>query len=121
VSRDACGHRLCELIGGACSLAVGVSRGCGVGVPPRVEIDADVFEEIAGLIAVIDAAARPLSEAAREAAVRLAAIVRREAVDGRSVLAQARRGEPELVARLEALCARGQRGATTRLAPIKKR
>jgi hypothetical protein len=96
-----CGHTLCELIGGACSLVAGLSRGCQTGLRPRTAIAPEVFEEIRGLLATLDDDAT-----ARAAAVRLAAIVRREAREGRGVVAQAREDAPELVPRLAALCAR---------------
>ncbi|HUS66262.1 MAG TPA: hypothetical protein VMZ28_17030 [Kofleriaceae bacterium] len=98
-----CEHRLCELIGGACALTVGRSRGCGAR-PVGVEIEPEVFDEVRALLGVIDPGAA--GEPAREAAVRLAAIIRREALEDRSVLAQARTDEPELVPALERLCLR---------------
>jgi len=105
----ACGHRLCALIGGACSLTAGVSRGCGAGPRPDPTIAPEVFDEIGALLAVLAPVdAGPLSGAARDAAVRLAAIIRREAREGRSVLAQVRDGEPELQVAIEQLCARAR-------------
>jgi hypothetical protein len=103
-----CGHRLCVLIGGACSLTAGVSRGCGAGPRPDPTIASEVFEEIGALLAVLAAIdTGPLaSGTALDAAIRLAAIIRREARDGRSVLAQARDGEPELAVAIERLCTR---------------
>lgn len=68
------------------------------------EIAPDVFDEVRALLGVIDPAAP--GEPVREAAVRLAAIIRREALEDRSVLAQARTDEPELVPALERLCLR---------------
>src|SRR5512138_3926894 len=98
-----CGHPLCELIGGPCSLATGRSRGCTPGLAPRT-IDPDVFEEVRALLAAIDPDA--VDERGREAAVRLAAIIRREARDDRLLLVHARDDEPELVPALERLCLR---------------
>lgn len=94
-----CGHPLCALIGGACSITAGRSRGCTPGLAPRVIAPA-VFDEIRTLLAEIEA------QQSRAAAVRLAEIIRREARDDRSVLALARSDEPELVPALERLCLR---------------
>ncbi len=102
-----CGHLLCELAGGACSLTPGLSRGCRTGPRPRTAIEADVFEEVRALLGLLDPArlVAPLAPGpVRDAAVRLAAIIRREAREGRGVLAQAREDEPDLVPRLERLC-----------------
>ena len=103
-----CGHRLCALIGGACSLLAGVSHGSHAGPRARSAIAPDVFDEVRALLPAIDAAhAGALPDGPpREAAVRLAAIVRREAREGRGVLAQARLDEPDLVPALDALLAR---------------
>jgi hypothetical protein len=98
-----CGHLLCELIGGSCSLATGRSRGCR---PNQVSkhVAPDVVEEIRALLAAIDPDVR--DERIREAAVRLAQIVRREALDDRPLLAYARIEEPELAPALARLCRR---------------
>lgn len=64
----------------------------------------EVFDEVRGLLAVIEPAVR--DERVRAAAVRLAAILRREALDDRHLLAHARMDEPELVPALERLCVR---------------
>jgi hypothetical protein len=98
-----CGHLLCELIGGTCSVATGRSRGCRPGLVEKT-ISAEVFEEVRALLAVIDPDAR--DERVRAAAIRLAEIIRREARDDRHLLAHARMDEPELVPALEQLCAR---------------
>jgi hypothetical protein len=98
-----CGHLLCELIGGPCSLATGRSRGCTPGLTSK-SIAPAVFEEIRALLVVIDPGVR--DERGQGAAARLAAILRREAREDRHVLAQARMDEPELVLALERLCAR---------------
>lgn len=94
----ACGHPLCTLIGGSCSITAGRSRGCTPGLVEK-QIAPEVFDEIRALIPRIDAADR-------SAAVRLAEIIRREARDDRSVLVLARSDEPELVPALERLCLR---------------
>lgn len=98
-----CGHPLCELIGGPCSLATGRSRGCTPGLTSKT-IAPEVFDEVRALLAVIDPEIS--SERGREAAVRLAAIVRREAREDRLLLVHAREDEPELVSALERLCLR---------------
>jgi hypothetical protein len=91
-----CGHRLCELIGGACSITVQRSRGCRPNVTAKTVEDA-IFEEVRTLLAALPD---------RDAATRLAAIVRREAMDGRHLLAHARNDEPELAPALEQWCTR---------------
>ncbi len=100
---SACAHVLCELVGGACVLAVGRSRGCGARPATRT-IEPEVFDEVRALLAAIDPDVR--DAAGREAAARLAAIIRREALEERHVLAQARTDEPDLVPALERLCLR---------------
>ncbi len=92
-----CGHRLCELIGGACSITVQRSRGCRPNITARTVADA-IFDEVRALL--------PVVETDREAAVRLAAIIRREAMDGRQLLAYVRTDEPELAPTFERLCMR---------------
>jgi hypothetical protein len=98
-----CGHLLCELIDGPCSLATGRSRGCRPGLSSKI-VAPGVFDEVRELLAVIDPAVR--DERVRTAAVRLAEIIRREARDDRHLLAVARSDEPELVPALERLCLR---------------
>lgn len=94
-----CAHPLCELIGDAgCSIASGRSRGCTPGLAAKT-IDPAVFDEVRALLARI-------ATGDRNAAVRLAAIVRREARDDRNVLAQARDDEPELAPELARLLLR---------------
>jgi hypothetical protein len=88
-----------------------VSRGCGTGPRPRT-IEPEVYDEIGALLVVLEPV-RPgglMPGPAMAAAVRLAAIIRREARDGCSVLALARRAEPDLVASLERLCVRSAAG-----------
>jgi hypothetical protein len=94
-----CGHPLCELIGGPCSLATGRSRGCRPGLTSRT-VAPEVFDEVRELLAVIEASAD------RAAAIRLAEIIRREAREDRLLRVIARTDEPELAPALEALCAR---------------
>jgi hypothetical protein len=98
-----CGHLLCELIDGSCSLATGRSRGCRPNLASKI-IAPDVVEEVRALLAVIDPDVR--DERVQKAAVRLAAIMRREARDDRPLLAYARIEEPELAPALARLCVR---------------
>jgi hypothetical protein len=84
----ACAHRLCELIGGDCSLAVDRSRGCRPGLWPKVTAP-EVLEEVRTLLATI-------GEGGRDAAVRLAQLVRAEVREERSLLAQLRDDDPEV-------------------------
>lgn len=98
-----CGHPLCELIGGPCSLATGRSRGCRPGLAPRT-VAPEVFDEVRALLAVIDL--EHPDDRGREAAVRLAAILRREARDDRLLVVIARAEEPELAPALARLCVR---------------
>ena len=96
---SSCRHPICELIGDAgCSIASGRSRGCTPGISAKT-IDPSVFEEVRALLSKIE-------EGDRDAATRLAAIVRREARDDRNLLAHARDDEPELAPRLAALLVR---------------
>jgi hypothetical protein len=99
-----CRHALCELIGGACSLATHRSRGC---TPGRFEksIAPEVFDEVRTLLAAIGAATAD----SRTAAIRLAQIVRREAMDEHNLLAHARDEDPELAEKLAPLLARAMR------------
>jgi hypothetical protein len=101
--RADCGHLLCELIAGPCSLATARSRGCRPNVTAR-EVAPAVFDEVRALLAAIDPAVA--DEPTRARAVRLAAIIRREALDGRYLLGQARIDEPELAPALERLVRR---------------
>jgi hypothetical protein len=107
----ACGHRLCALVGGDCSLLAGVSRGCQTGPRRAAPFDPAVVDEVTDLLARLapevpdDAAA---AAAHRAAATRLAFVFRREARSGRNLLALAADDqlEPELRERLESLCRR---------------
>lgn len=98
-----CRHLLCELIGGACSLATNRTRGCRPGLAPKTAAP-EVFDEVRALVAGIDP--QTLDERSRSAAARLAQIIRREALDDRNLIALARDEEPELGAALAALCVR---------------
>ena len=94
----ACGHRLCELIGGDCSLATRRSRGCTPGHASK-SVAPEVFDEVRALLPRIDAGDR-------EAAVRRAAIVRSEALEDRLLVVIARTDEPDLAPALSRLCVR---------------
>ncbi|HEY1547572.1 MAG TPA: hypothetical protein VGG28_07125 [Kofleriaceae bacterium] len=83
----ACTHRLCERIGGDCSIAVNRSRGCHASGWAKT-VAADVLDEVRVLVAAV--------ATDRAAAVRLAQIVRAEALEERSLLAQARDDDPAL-------------------------
>src|SRR5580692_6572556 len=94
-----CQHPICELIGdGGCSLATGRSRGC-TAAPTEKTIDPIVFDEVRTLLAAV-------ATGDRDATIRLAAIVRREAREDRNLLAQARDDEPELARQLADLLVR---------------
>jgi hypothetical protein len=100
-----CRHPLCELIGGPCSLATGRSRGCTPGLASKT-VAPEVFDEVRSLIAVIESGQ---GSDVRDAAVRLAAIVRREARDDRLLVVIARDEEPDLAPALARLCLRRDR------------
>jgi hypothetical protein len=91
-----CGHRLCERIGGTCSLAITRSRGCRPNLTSR-EVAPEVIDEVRELVAHIDDHA---------AAVQLARIVRREAMDDRNLVAIARSDGLDFADQLTELCAR---------------
>ena len=96
---SSCRHPICELIGeDACSIASGRTRGCTPGLAART-IDPPVFDEVRALVAAI-------ATGDRDAAIRLAAIVRREAREDRNVLAQARDDDSELGRQLAELLVR---------------
>ena len=98
-----CGHLLCELIDRGCSLATGRSRGCRPNLGSK-QVAPEVVDEVRALLAAIDPAIR--DERVRAAAVRLAEILRREALDDRPLLAYPRIEEPELAPALARLCVR---------------
>ena len=94
-----CRHPICELIGeSVCSIASGRTRGCTPLLAAKT-IDPSVFDEVRGLLIAI-------ATGDRDAAIRLAAIVRREAREDRNLLAQARDDDPELVPQLARLLRR---------------
>jgi hypothetical protein len=96
---SSCRHPICTLIGeDACSIASARSRGCTPGLGATT-MDPSVFDEVRALLPAI-------ATGDREAAIRLAAIVRREARENRSLLAQARDEDPDLAAPLAALLVR---------------
>jgi hypothetical protein len=97
----ACGHPLCELIGGDCSLATRRSRGCTPGLGPK-GIAPEVYDEVRVLVAAIEGGGADV----RDAAIRLAALVRREAQDDRLLVVLARSDEPDLAPALARLCLR---------------
>lgn len=103
-----CGHPLCALVGGGCSLAAGVSRGCRAGPRPDRAIAPAVIDEVRGLLTALDPA-QP-DDARRAAAAQLARLIRREAREDRSALVLAADGElePALADRLTALCRRAR-------------
>ena len=101
-----CGHPLCELIDGSCSLATDRSRGCRPGLAPRT-VAPEVFDEVRELIALIEGDAG--TEQRRAAAIRLAEVVRREAREDRLLLVIARDDEPDLAPVLARLCLRRSR------------
>jgi hypothetical protein len=94
---------LCEIIGGACSLSAGVSRGCRSGPGAARVIAPEVFDEVAALLETID---RAPPDERRRAAARVAELIRREARDNRNLLGLARADELEFVPQLAALCRR---------------
>lgn len=96
-----CHHPLCELIGGACSLATHRSRGCRPNLTAS-EVPPEVFDEVRALLPAIEQ--REASEERRAAAIRLAALVRREALENRNLVLIARDDEPELAPALTRLC-----------------
>jgi hypothetical protein len=95
----ACTHRLCELIGGECSIAVSRSRGCHASGWAKT-VSAEVFDEVRALLGVVG------GDGGRDAAVRLAQLVRAEALEERNLLAHARADEPELADLLAPLLVR---------------
>jgi hypothetical protein len=95
-----CGHPLCELIGGDCSLATRRSRGCTPGHASK-SVAPEVYDEVRVLVAAIEGQGD-----VRDAAIRLAALVRREAQDDRLLVVLARTDEPDLAPALARLCLR---------------
>jgi hypothetical protein len=98
-----CEHPLCELIGGACSLATHRSRGCRPNLATR-DVAPEVFEEVRAILVALEASEAPQER--RAAAIRLAAIVRREALEDRNLIRIAKDDAPELAVALAHLCRR---------------
>ncbi len=99
----ACTHLLCELIGGDCSIAINRSRGCHPSLWTKT-VAPQVFDEVRVLLAAIDA-----TDPGHAAAVRLAQIVRAEALEERNLLALAREDDPALAELLAPLVVRRDR------------
>ncbi len=98
-----CTHLLCELIGGDCSIAIHRSRGCRPGLWSKT-VGLDVFDEVRRLLGVIDASTR--TDRSHDAAVRLAQIIRAEALEERNLMTHAREDDPELAELLAPLVVR---------------
>jgi hypothetical protein len=96
-----CGHLLCEIIGGSCSLAAHRSRGCRPNLT-SAELAPEVIDEVRQLVGMIESNSADV----REAAVRLAVIIRREALEDRNVIALVSSDEPDLARDLARLCRR---------------
>ncbi|HEX4455960.1 MAG TPA: hypothetical protein VH143_34100 [Kofleriaceae bacterium] len=101
-----CTHLLCELIGGDCSIAVQRSRGCHAAGWANT-VGSEVLDEVRALLGVIEP--RAGTDRGRAAAVRLAQLVRAEALEERNLLAHAREDDPELADLLAPLVARRAR------------
>ena len=89
--RASCTHALCAMIGDGCSIAVQRSRGCHASTWAATTSDA-VLAEAKALLANLD----------RAAAVRLAQLVRMEALEERSLAAQLMDDDEPALARLVA-------------------
>jgi hypothetical protein len=87
-----CRHELCALIGGPCSVKITRSRGCRPNIVAR-EVAPAVIDEVRTLLAGLD----------RDGALRLAQIIRREALDDRNLVAIARADELDFAAALARL------------------
>lgn len=98
-----CAHLLCEIIGGPCSLATRRSRGCTRTLSER-DLASEIVDEARTLVDQVEVAVH--DEGSRAAAVRLAALVRREALEDRNLIALVSGDEPELARRLVRLCFR---------------
>ena len=115
-----CGHPLCQLLGGDCSLSARLSRGCRTGARTAPPFEPGLIDEVCTLLAQLgppspgDAGAPGAPDAPshadrqRAAATRLAFLFRREARNDRNLLALTDDDElePELRARLDQLCRR---------------
>ena len=94
-----CTHLLCELIAdGKCAIAIQRSHTCRPNITAP-ETSPAVIAEVRTLLPAIDAGDRP-------AAQRLAQLVRREALDDRSLLSHVVDAEPDLAPALERLLRR---------------
>lgn len=94
-----CSHLICELIAdGSCALAINRSRGCRPNIAAPTTAP-EVIEEVRTLLPSIDAGDKP-------AAIRLAQLVRREALDDRNLLSHVADAEPDLAPALERLLRR---------------
>jgi hypothetical protein len=99
IAMASCRHPICERIGDdACSIASGRTRGCTPVLAAKT-MRAHVLDEVRTLLAAI-------GTGDRDGAIRLAAIVRREARENRNLLAHARDDDPELAAELAELLVR---------------
>jgi hypothetical protein len=115
-----CGHPLCQLLGGDCSLSARLSRGCRTGPRTAPPFEPELIDEVRTLLAQLgppsrhDAGALSTpstpsdADRQRAAATRLAFLFRREARSDRNLLALTDDDElePELRARLDQLCRR---------------
>lgn len=115
-----CGHPLCRLLGGDCSLSARLSRGCRTGPRTAPPFEPELVDEVRALLAQLgppppDGAGAARAPGApshadhqRAAATRLAFLFRREARNDRNLLALTGDDElePELRARLDQLCRR---------------
>jgi hypothetical protein len=114
-SKTTCRHLLCEIADGTvtvkvpddvvpdCSLAFQRSRGCTPGTFAK-DVAPAILEEVRTLLGAIDPDAR--TDEGKAAAVRLAQIVRREAMEERNLQAQVRDDDAELGKQLARLLAR---------------
>lgn len=110
-----CGHPLCQLLGGDCSLSARLSRGCRTGPRTAPPFEPELIDEVRTLLAQLgppppgEAPSAPShADRQRAAATRLAFVFRREARNDRNLLALTDDDElePELRARLDQLCRR---------------
>jgi hypothetical protein len=101
-----CGHPLCQLLGGDCSLSARLSRGCRTGPRSAPPFEPELIDEVRTLLAQLGAL--DAGDRRRAAATRLAFLFRREARSDRNLLALTDDDElePELRARLDQLCRR---------------
>ena len=98
-----CDHPLCAIIGGACSLATRRSRGCRPNLAAK-DVAPELLDEVRELVGVLATGAR--GDEVRASAVRLAAIVRREALEDRNLIAIVSADDPTLGPELARLCRR---------------